>query len=456
MTLVEQLELFLREYKISPDTKCWDYVKWSVYDCTGCIIGGSQQHTIETIKEFSENAGENSIPLMIDKLLEGNVEFAAMLYGISAHIMDFDEICPVVHGHTSVVIWPAVLAAGTQVKAAGNTCIEAFAAGMDTAGLFAAFLFDNGYQKGWDSSAVCGTVGAAAAVSRLWCLTSEQTKNALALAISEGMGVRANYGTDGKNLTIGNAAKKGICAAGMAAKGMGAAWDILENSKGLLPLVLETHADCWSQALESLRQSWKSVFLHGGMIFKCYPSCRGTHASIDAVLALREKYGFCAEDIKSVTCLVQSSAAENDYAGYPAVSEQAKFSLKYCTALAIINGKVELKDFCIGSPVNPSVLAWMEKIAVEVRDDLFVNAKEGGELHIPLRDGRNLSCHVDFAKGDSHNPASQEEKTEKFRQNVLFARECADAARISELVWGIDKYDDLSRWVSEIRGGLYA
>ena len=39
-----------------------------------------------------------------------------------------------------------------------------------------------------------------------------------------------------------------------------------------------------------------------GLGFKPYPCCRAAHASIDAVLYLRQKYALKAEHVSSITC----------------------------------------------------------------------------------------------------------------------------------------------------------
>ena len=66
------------------------------------------------------------------------------------------------------------------------------------------------YQRGWHCTSTLGTIGAAAAVSRLLGLDAAATGHALAIAASAASGLKENFGTMVKPLHAGLAARNGV------------------------------------------------------------------------------------------------------------------------------------------------------------------------------------------------------------------------------------------------------
>ena len=75
------------------------------------------------------------------------------------------------------------------------------------------------YERGWHPTAVCGTVGAASTAAALLRLRGAALESALALALLRAGGPRAGFGSDGKALGVGLAAADGVQAARLAASG---------------------------------------------------------------------------------------------------------------------------------------------------------------------------------------------------------------------------------------------
>jgi 2-methylcitrate dehydratase len=88
----------------------------------------------------------------------------------------------------------------------------------------------------------------------------------------------------------------------------------------------------------------------------------------------------------------------------------------------------------------------MEK--VEVREDPSLTRlypeKIVNRVTLRLKDGRVFMEEVDDPKGHSTNPLTGDEVEAKFRSLTRGFMSDRQAARVIEIVWGIDRVDDVS------------
>src|SRR5205807_9160117 len=163
--------------------------------------------------------------------------WAALVNGIAAHGLEMDDVENRSSLHPGVVVFPAVLALAEQLGTAVTDFYAAVVAGYEvTLRVGAALNPAAAYERGFHPTAVCGTLGAAAASARLLNLSPEQTNMALGIAGSMAAGSMA-YLHDGawtKRLHPGWACHSGIIAARLAAGGFVGPSDILEGPYGFL------------------------------------------------------------------------------------------------------------------------------------------------------------------------------------------------------------------------------
>src|SRR5262249_38308653 len=148
-----------------------------------------------------------------------------------------------------------------------------------------------------------GTIGAAAAASRILGLDAEGAGHALAIAASSASGLKENFGTMVKPLHAGLAARNGVLAALLARSGMTASARALEGAQGFLAAMDSKRPDL-GEAFADLGARWE--ILVTGITVKLYPSCAGTHPTLDAILDLRRHAGFGASDVERVDVRVDS------------------------------------------------------------------------------------------------------------------------------------------------------
>ena len=97
----------------------------------------------------------------------------------------------------------------------------------------------------------------------------------------------------------------------------------------------------------------------------------------------------------------------------PQNPQQAKFSLAYCTALALAQGSAGLSDFDHTAVLNRDALKLMERFSAAEDPRLRIE-KAGIELQIRLDDGHELTARVEAARGDPEAPFTRTELHDKF------------------------------------------
>src|SRR6266567_9120437 len=163
--------------------------------------------------------------------------WAALANGIAAHGLEMDDVENRSSLHPGVVVFPAALALAEQLGAAVSDFYAAVVVGYEvTLRVGAALNPAAAYERGFHPTAICGTLGAAAASARLLRLAPQQTNMALGIAGSMAAGSMA-YLHDGawtKRLHPGWASHAGIMAARLAAAGFSGPSAILASRYGFL------------------------------------------------------------------------------------------------------------------------------------------------------------------------------------------------------------------------------
>ena len=93
-------------------------------------------------------------------------EAAAHCNAVAAHVLDYDDTCYDGIVHASAAVWPAVLACGEASGATGERLFEAFVAGVECEYALGRAFGDELYFKGWWTSGLLGSIGAAAGAAK--------------------------------------------------------------------------------------------------------------------------------------------------------------------------------------------------------------------------------------------------------------------------------------------------
>ena len=205
-------------------------------------------------------------------------------------------------------------------------------------------------------------------------------------------------------------------------------------------------------AIADLGARWE--ILDTGITVKLYPSCAGTHPTLDAILDLRRREGFTADDVERIDIDVDSIVPTMLIYERPATGLEAKFSMPFCAAAAVVYGRVGIDTFEAASLRDPAVTSLMPRVAMRVDPSLDACGPPltQARVAIRLRDGRVLTQAANGARGYPERPASDAELDAKFlacaRRALPGRRGTARARPVAEDRRPLDDVRTLTRIVA--------
>ena len=336
---------------------------------------------------------------------------AAMANSTMMHAMDFDDTLDASALHTFVNVLPAVLAAAeTRENVSGKDLITALVVGVD---LICRISLAIERPLSWIRTATCGSFGAAAAAAKILDLDREQVVNALGVVYSQTSGNAQGLieGRLVKRMQPGFAASAGVMSAFLAGKGITGSRRFLTGPYGYYELY-ERGAFHPDAATEGLGAHYSVLDLS----IKPYPSCRMTHASIDAALALKDRVG-SANDIDRIE--VSASTMVTEMVGKPfqiGINPQvdAQFSIPYTTACALVRGDVFLQDFETAAISDATVVDLAKRVRVTANPMFPAKDILPAKMEIIRKDGTVLSKTVPVPLGNPGKPMDADQCRQKF------------------------------------------
>ncbi|MGE3784459.1 MAG: MmgE/PrpD family protein, partial [Alphaproteobacteria bacterium] len=334
---------------------------------------------------------------------------AALINGTAAHALDFDDVSNSMGGHPSAPIVPALFALGEILDCTGRDAIAAYVAGFETETRIGRGVNLHHYEKGWHPTATLGVFGAAAACCHLMGLDRAKTAQALAIASSLAAGVKANFGTMTKPLHVGHTARNGLFAAMLAREGFTANDAALEHKQGFL----RVFNGPGNFDEEAILADWGRPYdlVSPGLGIKQHPCCGSTHPAIDALLALRADHEIVPDKVARIDSWTHPRRLAHTDRPDPQSGLDAKFSVQYCLARALIEGRIVLEHFEGEAFRDPAARALMRRIHAAPFPETATGGGEplGAEIRITLEDGRTITKRIGSALGRGHdNPLPHE------------------------------------------------
>jgi len=410
-------------------------------DTIGVMLAGSSEAAARVVQQVIAADGPGPCRVL-GTGLTGSATNAALANGTAAHAHDFDDMCFVSLAHPSAPLVAAALAAGEVAAAPGPALLEAYVVGFEIEGRLGRAMNPRHYQRGWHCTATIGTVGAAAAACRLRRLSPIAANHALAIAASEASGLKENFGSMVKPLHAGLAARNAVTAAELARAGMTASLSAIDGPQGFLA-AFDSASPRLDDVAGDLGSRWE--ILDTGITVKLYPSCAATHPSLDAILDLRRRHGFGAAEVEAVEVGVDPVTPTVLLYDVPSNALEAKFSMPFCIAAAIVDGRVGLDTFDDRRVGDPSIAAVRSRVTMRVDSSLDAAAPPltQARLTVRLTDGRTLAASASGARGYPANPASDQELADKFVACAGRAMGGDRARAALDAVRGIDAMADI-------------
>jgi 2-methylcitrate dehydratase PrpD len=427
----------------------------AILDTLGVMLAGVREESARQVRKVAVSPTPAGPCTVVGTRLRSSALDAALANGTAAHALDFDDTQDSVRGHPSAPIVAAALAVAELRHTSGAQLLTAYAVGLEVSGKVGRSLGRSHALAGFHSTSTVGVLGAAAAAARLSGLSVEQTATALGIAASGAAGLRRSFGSMTKPLHAGDAARRGVLSALLASHDYSGPQGILDGPGSFI----ETYSpggDAQPELLAGLGDPWEAVL--PGVAVKKYPCCNRGHRALDAVLELRRRLGLTdASQVESVE--VRMPAGQVDGKGRvgpmtyprPRTGLEAKFSMQYVVAAALVDGRVGMDAFSDAAVQRRDVAEVMGR--VRAVSDL---ARPTGspdldfvEVVVLLADGRVEREQVRFPRGDPRGgvPLTDEERVAKFRDCAGDVLGPERVTRVVEAVEAIEVLPDVSALV---------
>lgn len=405
------------------------FVNW-----LGCAVGGARHETVDRALDAVRLFSGPEQASVIGRTERLDVPHAALVNGISSHVLDYDDT------HLKTIIHPAgpvasaILAVAEYRPVTGADFIAAQTVGIEVACRIGNSVYPDHYDRGWHITGTTGVFGAAAAVSRLLGLDVQRTAWALGIAATQASGLREMFGTMCKSFHPGRAAQNGAMSAYLAAAGFDSSERGIEAPRGFAN-VLSTKQD-YSEILGDLGTRWEAA-LNSYKPFACGIVI---HPTIDACCQLREELGEDVAMIEKVDLRTHPLVLELTGKKTPRTGLEGKFSVYHSAAFALLNGDGSPTAFTDEAVRLPEVIALRDR--VEARGDTHVH-EDAVHVTLTLSDGRRVEKHVAHAVGSLDRPLSDAEIDKKFLDQSSLVIGAARSADLLAAGWDVASSGDV-------------
>ena len=342
---------------------------------------------------------------------------AAFANGAMAHALDFEDAFDLAPCHPNAASIPSAIAIAQSVAPIhGRDLVTAVAVGCDLVCRLGLSLRQSLEQNGWYPPPILGAFGATAVVARMLRLDPLQTRDALSLALCQATApgeIKHSAGTVIRAVREAFPAQAAVLSGLLARGGVKGFEAPLEGKAGFFRLYADGHFDP-----RDLLENLGSYFHVDRLSFKPWPACRGTHAFIEMARDLAAKNRIDWREIDSVKLLTaplhRMLLEPGERKRAPLNVIDAKFSIPFTVALALVHGDVSLALFSEDALGDGDVLDLARRVHAREQPEWGADKAATGALEIVLRDGRVFRMHVEQALGHPDAPLSTTHLIEKF------------------------------------------
>jgi len=383
-------------------------------------------------------------------------ELAALLNGSLAQALEMDDKHGPSLARPGSTVIPAVLAVAEARDMTLEQVIAATTAGYEVMIRLGFVAGDRFLARGYHTSSLLGSFGAAIGIANLVGNTPAQTVDALGICGTFASGIQESTrtGSTSKILHGGWGAHAGILATDLAAAGISGPDSVFEGKFGFF----ETHLTPITGALDfavaaaGLGSKWYLP----ETAFKPYPCCQLLHAFIVAakqVLAEMAEDGVKVADITDISCQLAEPGLTlvtepKERKKLPQTPHEARFSLPFGVAAALIDGDVGLATFHSDRLTDQDVL----RLAALVRSS--EDPDSDYPAHCPARlevraGSKTYYSHVPYHPGSPEAALSYDDVLDKFARNTgwLFGNAARDIGAKIAATPHHEKFADVVRQI---------
>ena len=430
-------------------------VRTSFDDLPEEAVRATKEHILHTLGTALAGSGAPGISMILDLVQEcgGCPESTVLVHGIRipaanaalansamAHAQEMDENDDRIAYKSSVAVIPGALAVAEKVGGvSGKEFITAVCVGVD---LGIRIGLATNPKPTHAHAPTLGPFATAAAAAKLLGLGERGVFDALGIAYSRAATSASATVSPSlvKRLSAGFASQGGVIAAQLASKGYPAGGDVFRGRAGFFQTFKHEEGSS-----ESLQDGLGKIFEIVNVGPKPYPSCRYTHAAIDATLAILKEHPLAPEEIEEVKVWIGqrdmlsvggATQQERQKKQRPEGVVDAQFSIPYTVAVALVRGRPTLKDFTPESLREARLLEMAQRVSPELNEelDLWPLDVKPQIVEIKSRRGETFRKRMEYVKGNPKNPLGGTELLTLFQEMAGYAARPLPAERLKEFV----------------------
>jgi 2-methylcitrate dehydratase PrpD len=403
------------------------------FNWLGCAVGGARHPTVDRALAATMPFSGPPAATVIGRGEKLDALHAALVNGISSHVLDYDDT------HLKTIIHPAgpvasaLLAMAELRPASGAAVLEALVVGVEVECRIGNAVYPDHYDRGWHITGTAGVFGAAAAVGKLIGLDARRLSWALGLAATQSSNLREMFGTMTKSFHPGRAAQNGAFSALLAEAGFDSSERGIEAPRGFAN-VLSTKQD-YSEILNGLGARWEAAL----NTYKPFACGIVIHPTIDGCIALRDELGAAVNEIEKVELKTHPLVLELTGKAEPRTGLEGKFSVYHSAAAALLRGDGSPTAFTDELVNAPELIALRRKVKAEPDR----NCREDEvRIAVTLADGQRVEKHVAHALGSLERPLSDAELETKFLNQAAPVIGEQPGRRLMEAAWRLPDLAD--------------
>ena len=414
---------------------------WQLVDTVAAGWAGSDANGVgEAADVMIEEGGVEAVQVW-GRAERVNASQAVFINGVAGAALDFDSVHQTSLLHPAVITVPVALSLGALLGASGKDVVNAHLVGCE---VMCRISMATPRQSNWFPASVFGIYGATATAARLLGLDVEQTINAYGLALAQTSGTKQAImeRTLAKRYQTAFAARAGLLAAQLAARGVTAAEQFLNGPAGLYALYESGDAN---KVCEGLGKK----FVFEQTTIKKYPSCLCTHVAIDGMRRLKEKHQLEPKDVKDITITIteyMNKLVGSEYEPGADPQVAAQFSAKYAVACMLKHGNMTLGDIDPQAAVDPEIVRLAQSINVQIFDE-YDGHVAPALVSITLKNGETHSEMIselpNAVEGDDATGFFQAKIVDCFQRGYQPLKR-QEADQLCNKLLNIDKVEDVS------------
>lgn len=435
MNATEAFGPFFSTIKSAPlPAEVLHHAKRALVDWHAALFPGIGTDAVQRLQGvLEEELGRGNATLPMGQ--RATARAAALLNGAAAHAAEIDDSFRDAMYHPGAATIAAAIAAAQDVGASGETLLKGIVVGYEVSTRIGVVL-GRAHYRFWHSTATVGTFGAAAAAAFIYGANEDHLAHALATAATFAAGLQQAFRMDSmsKPLHAGRAAEGGLLAARAAIAGITGSLDVLDGETGMGRAMSDSPD--WNGLASTLGKDFHICRL----TFKNHIGCGHTFAAIDGALALKAKLGIETAQIRRIRVATYRPAL--DIACYldPRSENEAKFSLKFIVAAALVHGSVRLSAYAPERLWDSETRRLMACMTVEVDPEIdgWFPGKRAARLEIETLDGATADYLQSNRKGDPEDPLSDADLDGKLIELASPVIGADGARRLAQKIWHVE------------------